>query len=133
MKVLFYDGDCGVCNTFVQFVLENGNDDSLKFCQIQSTKGGEILTSLGISNIDVTTAYYWDGHDCYSKSQAILEVMRKVRYPYRMLSVLRLFPRSLTDVGYVLFSKNRQFFSKLMFRKKVCSLISTRSSSRFLS
>lgn len=133
MKILFYDGECGVCDTFVQFVLKHENDESIRFCQIQSYKGHQILSEIGVSNVDMTTVYFWDEKECYFKSHAIFEILKNVSNPYRIFSLLRFLPRSLTDVGYAVFSKRRQFFSALMIKKKSCDLLPADVASRFIS
>ena len=37
--IVFYDGDCGLCNRVVQFILRNERNQKLVFCALQSEFG----------------------------------------------------------------------------------------------
>lgn len=133
MKVLFYDGECGACDAFVRFVLKYEHGNTINFCQIQSRKGRQILFDLGVLNVDMTTAYFWDGEECFARSRAIFRIFRELRQPFRMMSVLGFFPQSWTDPIYVFISSKRQLISSLVFRKTSCELLPENVTCRFLS
>jgi predicted DCC family thiol-disulfide oxidoreductase YuxK len=55
--ILFYDGDCGLCNSSVQFVLKHRKHNAIYFATLQSDLAKQTLNKKGIE-IKLDTLYF---------------------------------------------------------------------------
>ncbi len=71
MKIVFYDGECGVCNRFVFFLLERDHKDQLNFAPLQ----GPTAKLLIKAPIDLSTMALADGETIYLRSTGAIRSM----------------------------------------------------------
>lgn len=108
----FYDGDCGFCNHWVQWILENDARDQFLFSSLQSDFGQYFLKERGLETQDLNTIYLWKPQSFYlTKSQAIFKIGDVLGGKYRLLSYLKYFPQFLTDFVYSQVAANRHRLS----------------------
>lgn len=108
----FYDGDCGFCNHWVQWILENDARDQFLFSSLQSDFGQNFLKERGLETQDLNTIYLWKPQSFYlTKSQAIFKIGYVLGGRYRLLSYLKYFPQFLTDFVYSQVAANRHRLS----------------------
>lgn len=70
--IVFFDGDCGVCNFWVQWILERDTKDKFLFASLQSKYGQKFLSERGLDTKQFNTIYLWKPDDYYLiKSKAI--------------------------------------------------------------
>ncbi|WP_370899958.1 thiol-disulfide oxidoreductase DCC family protein [Chryseobacterium gossypii] len=106
--VVFFDGDCGVCNFWVQWILERDKKDRFMFASLQSDFGQKFLSERGLKTTEFNTMYLWKPDQYYLiKSRAVLQIAGLLGGVYRLLGIGRLIPRFLSDKLYDLISKNR--------------------------
>lgn len=55
--IILYDGVCGLCNRFVQFVLKRDTHDRLRFASLQSAFARNILVRHGVDPVPLETMY----------------------------------------------------------------------------
>lgn len=106
--ILFYDGDCPLCNRVVTFILDHERDAKILFSALNSAKAIELLRNHPAYKIDDDTVYFFDGKELYNKSTAVLKLFPFLK---RYLFVLRLgwfFPRGLRDSVYDYIAKRRK-------------------------
>ena len=125
--ILFYDGDCGFCNSMVAFVLKNERDLSIFFCPLQSDKAIAILTTTGLKTINPETMYFLENGKVYERSNAALEVVKHLHWYYRWLRIFRLVPKFWRNIVYDFVAKRRK-----KLRKGFCALPFANESKRFL-
>lgn len=125
--ILFYDGDCGFCNSMVAFVLKNERDHSIFFCPLQSDKAIAILTNAGIKTVDPETMYFLENGKVYERSNAALEVVKHLHWYYRWLCIFRVVPKSWRNTLYDFIAKRRK-----KLRKDFCALPLANEGKRFL-
>ena len=125
--ILFYDGECGFCNSMVALVLKNERDQAIRFCALQSDKAEEILTKVGVLSIDPQTMYFLEDGTIYARSDAALQVSQHLRWYYRWLRVFRFVPQSWRDFLYDFIAKRRK-----TLRKGYCVLPEERQRIRFI-
>ena len=107
MKVVLYDGDCGFCSSFVQFVWKRDRKGIVYFAAIQSERGRQLLEDAGIPRPDLKTMYFLDEDKIHERSDAGLLVFRLLPR-YRILAFIGLiFPRSVRDFFYGLIARYR--------------------------
>lgn len=126
--IVFYDGDCGLCNQVVQFVLKYERNETLCFCALQSEYAQLFLKNKGIVEIDFSTFYLLKKGNLYSKSTAVLQLLEYLHFRFVFLSIGWILPKFMRDRIYDLIAKNRK---KWNFDR--CSLIPSEKKNRFLS
>ena len=108
IKIIIYDGVCGFCNKWVQFILNNKPDNHIRFIAYQSELAQSYIDKYGID--DINSIILIEGGKLYDRSNAILRIMRLLgsnwKYAYYLISI----PRSIRDVVYKIFAKNRYKF-----------------------
>lgn len=104
--VVLYDGDCGVCNRFVEFVLATEANQSIRFAALNSPIGLEMQEAHNVPpDIDSVVLIHNGIAKVYS--EAVFEVFKELKQPWKSISLLSILPRSLRDWGYRLVAANR--------------------------
>lgn len=116
--VVFFDGECPMCQRFVQRLLANSSDD-LKVGPTQGDTFQKMLPEEFRDHRPDSMVVVTPGGAVMTESQAIKVLLKKCRGPLRWLGLfISVFPQFLTDSGYHLIATNR----KKMAKKKACSV-----------
>lgn len=126
-SILFYDGDCGFCNSMVTLVLKNERDQTINFCALQSDKASELLLNAGKQTIDPETMYFKENGNVYERSDAALKVARHLRWYYRWLIIFRFVPLTWRNATYDFIAKRRK-----KIKKGFCLVPNEKQRDRFL-
>ena len=105
-NILFYDGDCGFCNSSVQFVLKHRKHDHIYFATLQSDFAKEILNNKGII-IKLDTLYYLKNNTIYDKSSAALHLVNELTLFFSIFKIFYIIPKIIRDYVYSLIAKRR--------------------------
>jgi predicted DCC family thiol-disulfide oxidoreductase YuxK len=106
--IVFFDGDCGVCNFWVQWILERDKKDQFMFASLQSGFGQKFLSERGLETNVFNTMYLWKPNQYYLiKSQAVLKIANILGGIYKISGIGKLIPRFLSDKVYDVISRNR--------------------------
>ncbi len=106
--IVFFDGDCGVCNFWVQWILERDKSDRFMFASLQSDFGQKFLSERGLDTKVFNTMYVWKPDQYYlEKSQAILKIANLLGGVYKLSAIGKIIPRFLSDKMYDTVSENR--------------------------
>lgn len=110
--IILYDGVCGLCNRFNQFVLKRDRKDLFRFASLQSSFASGVLTRHGADPRKLDTIYVVVDYDqpterLLSKSRAILFTLQQIGGSWRSVGVFRMLPRFILDIGYDLIARNR--------------------------
>jgi len=106
--IVFFDGECGVCNFWVQWILERDKNDRFMFASLQSEFGQKFLSERGLEAKIFNTLYLWKPrHYYYTKSRAVLQIAHILGGIYKLSAVGKIFPTFLSDQVYDLISRNR--------------------------
>jgi predicted DCC family thiol-disulfide oxidoreductase YuxK len=127
LKVVFYDGDCGLCNKSVQLILKREKNHDLKFCALQSEVAQAFFLSKGEELPDMSTLVFYSEGVFYKRSTAILKIASFLKFPTSLVRVLWILPKFLRDFGYRIVAKRRT----KMFKSQ-CFLPSSVQRVRFL-
>lgn len=110
--IVFFDGECGVCNFWVQWILEQDKKDAFLFASLQSDFGQKFLSERGLETTQFNTIYLWKPDNYYLiKSRAILEIINLLGGFYKIFNIAKLLPTFLIDKIYDLISRNRMKLS----------------------
>jgi predicted DCC family thiol-disulfide oxidoreductase YuxK len=110
--LVLYDGVCGLCNGLVQFLLRRDRRGTFGFAPLQSATGQQLVTRYGGKPADLTSFYvvadYRTGSACaLTRSEAALFVVGRLGWPWRLLRVARLLPKSIRDRAYDIVARHR--------------------------
>lgn len=106
--IVFFDGDCGVCNFWVQWILERDKKDYFMFASLQSDFGQKFLSERGLETKEFNTMYLWKPKEYYLiKSRTILQIANLLGGIYKLSAIGKLLPVFLSDKAYDVVSRNR--------------------------
>ena len=106
-NIVFYDGECGFCQSTVQVVLNNDKNGLIHFASIQSKFTEDFFNQIGEEQPDLSTFYFYTNNKLLSKSSAALYVARLLKFPFPFLFIFILIPKFLRDFCYDLVARNR--------------------------
>ena len=132
-RILFYDGDCGLCAQSVRFFLGVDRHKRLSFAPLQGeTAQGYLPANLRDAQCLSTVVYYCSdskGQTLNLRSEAVAHALIDVGGLWGFLGrFLRLIPTPLSDWGYNLIAKHRLKF----FPKGACTLPRQQAHERLL-
>ncbi len=125
--LVLYDGDCGLCQRSVRWLLARDRAARLTFAPL----GGETARSAGVDpgEADLSTLRYVTGGLTYTRSRAFFALLRIVDSRWSWLTVFRFLPAWLTDLPYRLIARWRY---RIFGRADACTLPSPSEAARFL-
>ena len=106
--ILFYDGDCPLCNRVVTFILNHEKDSKILFSALDTASANELLSKHPLYNREEDTVYFFDGNQLYSKSTAVLKLLPFLKGSLFVLRLGWLLPHSMRDSVYDFIAKRRQ-------------------------
>ncbi|WP_294331822.1 DCC1-like thiol-disulfide oxidoreductase family protein [uncultured Chryseobacterium sp.] len=106
--IVFFDGDCGVCNFWVQWILERDKKERFMFASLQSDFGQQFLSERGLNTKVFNTMYLWKPQQYYlEKSRAVLKIADLLGGIYKLSAIGKIMPKFLSDKVYDKVSENR--------------------------
>lgn len=133
--VIFFDGDCALCNGFVRFVVKRDRHARFGFAALQEPLAAEVLPPLGhqparCETVVLVRGLGRPGAEVAVESDAVAGVLLGLGGVWRWLGhVMRLVPRPLRNFGYRRVARNRQ---RLFGRMSHCPVPAPELRSRFL-
>ena len=118
-KIVCFDGVCGICNGYVDFLIQRDLNKVLKYAPLQNEKIQEKLKALGQDAEKLETIFYISGNKVYFKSTAVLEILLEIGWHPWFVEILYLFPLPIRDIVYTFIAKNRY---KIIPKKEVCRI-----------
>jgi predicted DCC family thiol-disulfide oxidoreductase YuxK len=104
--IVFFDGQCGLCNKFVRFVIKYNSARDLRYCWLQSDIADGLLSKKGVV-VDMSSIILMDNDKVFFEAEAFLKIVSKLDYPARLFSILGIFPQFVANFVYRLISRRR--------------------------
>ena len=112
--IVFYDGDCGICQRSILFLYRVDKKKKLLFAPLNGPTYiqiyGEKLTQLNSLKL------YYD-HKTFEKSSALIELCHILGGGYKFIRIFSLIPKSIRDYIYDLIASNRKPGACLILNK----------------
>jgi len=105
--IVIYDGSCGMCSSFVRFILKHEKHDRLRFTPLDSDYAMSI-TEEHFSQEVPDSIILIDSYNVYIASNAAIEISKSLRWPYSIIQYLGIIPRPLRDAVYRIIAKYRK-------------------------
>jgi len=128
--VMLFDGVCNLCSGSVQFAIARDPAANLRFAAIQSPHGQDFLRRRGLPTDRFETFYLIDDGRVYEKSAGVLRLVGYLRWPWPLLTAMRIVPRRLRDWLYDRIARNRY---RLFGCRQTCLVPTAEIIGRFLS
>ena len=127
-SVILFDGDCNLCNHFVQFVISKDKKKNINFSSLQSQFGRQIVSKHKLQHID--SIIYLNGDNAYTYSDAIIEILKTIEGIWSIIGYfIKIIPKNIRNYFYKIIAKKR--FS-LFGKTNSCLLPSPELNARFL-
>lgn len=105
--VILYDGECGLCDRLVQWVLPRDRSARFQFAALQSDWAQAALQRHGLPLTDFDSMVVIEGEKIHLRSTAALRVLRALP-GWRWAYVFIVVPRGLRDVVYRWIARRRK-------------------------
>jgi len=102
-----FDGQCKLCDAWCNFIIKHDKNLHFKLCSVQSDKGQAILNYFNYPTDNVKSMLYIGQDKCFSQSDAVLEVISQLGWPWRAIKITCLIPKRLRDWTYDRIAINR--------------------------
>jgi len=127
--VLLFDGVCKLCNGAANFIIRHDHRKRVKLCSVQSPQGQDILAHFGMPLNQFSSMLYVQNNEVYIKSEAWFALLPALGFPWTLLRMFGVVPRTLRDSVYDLIADNRyRWFGKF----EQCSTPSADQADHFL-
>ena len=120
--LVLFDGDCGFCNRFVQFIFHRDKENRFLFTAQQSPLGMDTLKQYALQPMDsvvVVTDYQTDHAQSFTEAEAVFQVLRHLPGMWKVFSIVRILPTWILNKAYRWFAKHRY---TLFGRSEACFL-----------
>lgn len=125
---MFYDGVCGFCNFWVDFLLRRDPQGRLLFAPLQGATARRLLNPNDIEHLH--SLIFWTPECAYRQSAAVVRILWTLGGVWRLIAgLLWLIPIPLRNVGYRLVARHRY---RLFGKKETCRMPSPQERARFL-
>jgi predicted DCC family thiol-disulfide oxidoreductase YuxK len=128
--IVLFDGECGLCDRSIDFLLRHDRAEALRFAPLQSDVAQSLLREHGLDATQVASVVVIDRERVYRQSDAALLAAEKLGPWWRGLATIaRLVPRAIRDAVYDLIARNRyRWFGRTI----TCRIPTPQERTRFL-
>ena len=105
--VVFFDGTCAMCSRWASFVAARDPRGRFRFAGLESEEGARLLARHGVDAAAVDTVVLLQGGRIFTRSTAVLRIVRSLRFPWSLLYGLAIIPRPLRDAVYGWIARRR--------------------------
>ncbi len=128
-SIVLFDGVCHLCNGSVNFLLKRDKKECFLFATLQSDSGQALLKQHQLSINDLDTVILIQQGQVYTKSTAILRVLKELGRGWQIFSIFIIIPRFIRDAIYNLVAHSRY---RLFGKNEQCRMPSPDIERRFL-
>ena len=107
--ILLFDGDCKICNFWVQFIQKRKPRKKFEFTPLQSQKGKLLLEDYKINSSIDSIVFIWK-NKAHIKSGAAFQIIKQFGFFWQISLIFWLIPKPIRDWVYDLIAKNRHRF-----------------------
>ncbi|NIP30778.1 MAG: DUF393 domain-containing protein [Candidatus Dadabacteria bacterium] len=110
--IIFFDGVCGLCNRFVNIILDADKKGTFYFSPLQGKTAKHFITFLNSNNLKWSMLYV-DESGIHDESTATLKILQKLGGVWGILGLLIYIPNFIRNPVYRLIARYRyRWFGK---------------------
>ena len=129
MKIIFFDGLCPMCHSWVKRILRADTKKEIRFSPLEGKLAEELLTPVLPDYIQENTIVFFDNGEVFIRSDAALKIFKTLGFPYNIGVLGHLVPRRWRDGMYRWVANRRYRYGK---RYDQCPLPPTEWRDRFV-
>ena len=126
-NIVYFDGVCGMCNYFVNFLIRQDKNNKLLFTPLQGETARKNL------NIDLSkkldTVFFQTEKGIYNKSEAAVRILYTTGGIWKFFIVSLIIPAFIRNFVYDIIANNRY---KWFGKKESCRIPSVEERKKFL-
>jgi predicted DCC family thiol-disulfide oxidoreductase YuxK len=126
--VILFDGECNLCNGWVQFVLKHDKKKIFRFGTLQRNASEYLSKIPRVSGKAIDSIYLIENGNFYFQSIAVLRILKLLGFPWSIAYVFVIIPPFIRNHLYRFVAANRYQW----FGKRECMLPNESIRSRFL-
>lgn len=127
--ILFFDGECVMCNGIVKWLFAIDRGDALTFASLHGETAAQMREAHPDFPHDLDSFVFWDDGEIRVRSRAAFYAARLLKFPWNLGYLFRFIPRFITDPVYRFVARNRfDWFGKT----ETCWLPPAEAQHRFL-
>lgn len=123
--IVFFDGVCGLCNSFINRLLASRGD--FLFAPLQGEVAKKILDDK--DRTELASIVFLQHGVVYRQSEAVLRILAHIGGIYSLFSLFVIVPRPLRDFFYNTVGRNRY---RIFGKKESCRIPTPEERARFL-
>lgn len=128
--LVFFDGHCNLCNRAVNFLLDRDPYRQFLFASLQSGIARRFTGKVPLPEGSDSMVVISPEGQLMQQGQAALALAARLPWPWKALTVFKIFPRGLTDRMYHWIASHRY---RWFGRRELCRMPDPGLSDRFLS
>lgn len=122
--ILFFDGDCALCNQSVLFILKHERTASMNFASLQSDYA---LNQFRDDDLPDSLVFS-ENNQVFVKSEAVFKIIKHLKGWPSVFKVFRFLPTAFLNIIYDFVARHRKSF---FGNSTHCGLTSTANKDRF--
>ncbi len=126
--IVFFDGECIMCNGFVDILLNIDQIGNIMIAPLQGTTAAKLLPTLP-NNREEWSIFYIDQGEISDQSDAFLNICARLGGIWSILSLFQIIPRPIRNSIYRVIARNRY---RLFGQRSTCRMPNEQEKSRFL-
>lgn len=107
-NIIFYDGDCGLCNHVFKVVVRHERSKKLYFASLQSQFTNDFFEENKADLPDMSTFYLYENYQLFKKSTAALRLIKYLKWYFFPFYIFYLIPICQRDQLYDWVARNRK-------------------------
>jgi predicted DCC family thiol-disulfide oxidoreductase YuxK len=127
--LVLFDGSCGLCNGWVDFVLRHDRRQLFQFSPLQSPIGSRVLADHALEAGDLSSIVLVTDQGVLRESTAVLHILRHLGGIWSLAYAAILVPRPVRDAVYRFVAAHRY---RWFGHTDVCRLPTPQERTRFL-
>lgn len=105
--ILIFDGHCVLCSSFAQFILRHDRARRFRLLPAQTPLGTALYRHLGLHPTAYETNILLEDGRAWLKSEGSIRVFERLGFPWSLMAIARVLPRSVRDWLYAIVARNR--------------------------
>jgi predicted DCC family thiol-disulfide oxidoreductase YuxK len=115
--IIVFDAECVLCSVNAQFVLKHDRRGCFRLASMQSEVGAALYRHFNLDPADPETMLLVEGGRLKRDSDAVIAIFAGLGWPWRIMIVFRLVPRTVRDAIYRFVARHRH---RLFGRRATC-------------
>jgi predicted DCC family thiol-disulfide oxidoreductase YuxK len=126
--IIFFDGVCGLCNSFVDIIFRADKKGIFRFSPLQGETAKKYLSDLP-EEVGEWSIVYIDEENTYDQSDATLQILERLGGTWGLLTIFSFLPRGFRNYIYRLVAIYRY---KIFGKRETCRVPTEQEKERFL-